>query len=80
MTIRQYCESKHISLKAFSKITGISYTHLLKNIADSNDAPIEFETGKKIYEGTKKIFGTGLSMDQYTNVVSKEYVLSADRE
>lgn len=80
MTIRQYCESKHISLKAFSEITGVSYDHLIKNIADSTNAPIEFETGKKIYDGTKKIFGVGLCMDQYTEIVREEYVLSTDKE
>ena len=76
MTIREYCKDKHISVKAFCKICNIGYDYIINNIADKENPNVKLSTAKKIYEGTKQNFGTGLTMDQYTNIGSEKFLFT----
>jgi len=75
MTIKEYCVSKHISVKAFCKICNLSYENIVAK-AEVENPIISLKTGRKIYEGTLNNFGTGLTMDQYTDIKPQSFMFS----
>lgn len=78
MTIKEYCTSKHVSVKAFCVICGIGYDNIVGK-AEVENPIISLKTGRKIYEGTLKNFGTGLTMDQYTDIKLQSFMFSAEK-
>lgn len=64
MTINDYITSKGITLQKFSNITGLSYS-LLSARRYSKNPSFGIEAIGKIYEGTKKEFGEGLTPYEY---------------
>jgi hypothetical protein len=78
MTIKEYCTSKHISVKAFCAICNLGYENIIAK-AEKKNPNITLKTGRKIYEGTQKHFGTGLTMDQYTNIKPESFMFSAEK-
>lgn len=65
--LHKYCKTKKISIEDLSKIVGLN-TRYLYDIANNSNKNITLETINKIYEGTKKEFGEGLSVWEYLDV------------
>jgi len=66
-TIREYCDSKKITLAEFAKIVGISAPYVYK-IQENRDTNMTIKNILQIYDGTKEKFGDGLSPESYLNL------------
>lgn len=63
-TLKDYCQTKGISLEELSKITKVSRAQLYL-IAENPKYNITVSTARRIYLKTKKKFGHGLGVWDY---------------
>ena len=54
MTIKEYCVSKHISVKAFCAICSVGYENIIAK-AEKENPTISLKTGRKIYDKARTI-------------------------
>lgn len=71
MTLKDYCDEKHISMYELGIITNVSPSHLYA-IDRGVKRNITLDTIEKIFEGTKKKFKVGLRPNDYLNKISKD--------
>lgn len=64
MTLREYCNSKEITMLEFAKATEVSFSYLYR-IQNKEDINVTANTIVKIYQGTKRVFGEGLKPSEY---------------
>jgi transcriptional regulator with XRE-family HTH domain len=67
ITLQEYIDSKGITMKQFADITGVSYD-LLNHKRNIRGYRYNLDSIEKIYNGTKNMFGEGLTPWEYQDL------------
>ena len=70
-----YCKMKGITIYKLSQITGVNRSHLALIDSDPN-YDVKVGTVQKIYSGTTREFGRGLSPQSYLSQETYTFLLS----